>query len=717
MATSSAGECGCRERSCDALVAGQAWDQAAAVCRDTYERTRSTAAGVAAARSLLRHGEPEEAEHLARILTTSDRAGDAFLVLGDAAAQRDDSDASMAAYDEAARACQRENNEAGASRAQNGLAGVWLARGNLAKAMEASQLAIDHAVHAADLPMQLYARLGHADLLRRQGLLVAAEEELAHAADLARTPRDQAWVALKHGILYIELDLDSLARSHLERVLVTARSGLVAPEVVMAAHLNLAWVERRAGNLAGAMHHVEDAAAIDANDIDVRVNRALVLADQERLDDAAHELTLAAQGTAGQRLWWVAYNQGLIAGRRRDVEGQLTAFRRSIEGVRAMSSHAGSYAPDVAASHREPFLRLIGVHARRAEWKTALGLVMELDALALLSTERPPPQRPVDISSAKPVGPSTVAKVPAVETVVEAWRGRRLVIVASDEETLWRLEIRDGRVTGEAVGVAAALETVARRLEADPTDAVAAGALGAAIVPPGVEGELLDVLLIGAIARTPLAALMHDGHMIIGRTPLARVLGILPRAAHPARSGASVVLGDPREDLPSARAEAIAVAATLGVAPQLGREATSSALAGARGAGLLHIAAHSVIDTEGPRLLLADRAVSPADILASDGAPAVVVLASCGGTEARDDAGWGSLAAAYIAAGADAVLASSWSVEDAATRRFVEELYRHPVREQPASALAAAQVSSRAALPARVWAGFTIIAAPPPLSL
>jgi CHAT domain-containing protein len=59
------------------------------------------------------------------------------------------------------------------------------------------------------------------------------------------------------------------------------------------------------------------------------------------------------------------------------------------------------------------------------------------------------------------------------------------------------------------------------------------------------------------------------------------------------------------------------------------------------------------------------------------------------------------------------VLAAAWSVDDSATRRFVQALYRQPVREHPARALAAAQASTRAVLPARIWAAFTIIAAPP----
>lgn len=708
--------CGRGAQSCEALVSAQAWDRAVVVCRAAYERDRSASAGVAAARSLLRSDQPEAAEQLARELIASERAGDAFLVLGDAAARRGDSGASLATYEQALRVHERDRNAAGASRAANGLAGAWLARGDLARAMAASQRAIDHAARASDAVMQLYATLGHADLLRRRGSLVAAEADLARAADLAGTLQDKAWVDLKRGILYIDRELDPLARESLERVLATSRRGAVSSEVVMAAHLNLAWIERRSGALAEAMRHVEAAAALDPDDADVHVNRALVLADQQRVEEAARELRRAAQVEApGSGSWWVAYNQGLIAARRGDALEQRAAFRRAIESVRALSSRAGSYAPEVAASHRQPFLRLIGLHARGMEWKAALALVMELDALALLSTERAPARHPADEPAPRPADPPAAHVLPAVDAVLEAWRGRHLVIAISDEETVWRIEVRDGRVIGEAVGAAASLEHSASKLEQDPGDPAAASALGAALVPPSAAREVLDLLLIGPIARAPLAALTRDGRAVADRTPLARVLGILPRRARRAGSGKPVVLGDPQANLPSARAEAVAVAARLGATPLLGPLATSAALADAASAGLLHVAAHSTIDE--PLLLMADRAVSRDDILASGRAPAVVVLASCGSLAARDDAGWGSLAGSYIAAGADAVLASAWSIEDAGARSFVEELYHQPVREQPARALAAAQARSRAALPPRVWAGFTIIAAPPTLSM
>jgi tetratricopeptide (TPR) repeat protein len=658
----------------------------------------------------------------ARADRASERAGDASLARGDAAARRDDAEAAMAAYDEALRAYERDGNAAGASRAALGVAGAWLHRGDLARAMAASQLAVERADRAGEPRIQLYTRLGRADLLRRQGQLVAAEETLGRAAGLASAPVDRAWLALKHGILYVELRLDSLARVQLQRVLALELLGAVSREVALAARLNLAWIERRAGELARAMQHVDAAAAIRADDVDVRVNRALILADRGELDAAARELAAAERAASSvESSSWIAYNAAVVAGRRGDLDGESAALQRSIDGVRALSSRAGSFAPDVAASHRRPYLRLIGARARRGDWTAALGLVMELESLALLATEHLPPGRPVESPAARPSPPASAPSPPSVDAVVETWRGRRLAIAVSDEQTLWRLEVSDGRATGRAIGPAAELEARAAALEADPAHAAAAAALGAAIAPPGVagtrSGDVLDVLLIGAIARAPLAPLTHGGRPVADRTPLARVLGILPRGPRRTGTGDSVVLGDPRADLPSARAEATAVAARLRVTAQLGAAATTSALAAARGARLLHVAAHAQLDARGARLLLADRAVGRGDIAAGDGAPAIVVLASCGGAIARDDAGWGSLAAAFIAAGSDAVIASSWSVDDDATRRFVDALYALPVREHPARALAAAQARSRAVLPARIWAAFTVIAAPPQTSL
>jgi tetratricopeptide (TPR) repeat protein len=704
------------EPSCRELAASKAWKEAAKVCVAAYQQNGVIEDGADACRSLLWSGSPEEAERLANTLTTSRRAGDAQLVLAEVFLRRKEVAQALSKYRASLVAYRIEGNLAGASRAAHGLAGAQLNLCEFADATESSELALDLAEQAGDLQMQLYARLGHTDLLRRQGLLKEAETGLALARGLARTPRDRAWVALKQGILFMDLGLDIPAQLELMHVLELGRETPLPPAIEMGAHLNLAWVTRRLRDLTTARKHVEAAAAFRARDIAVYINRAMVLADAGEIQAASAEIALATElKPESDQAWWLFYNQGRIAVRHGDEELARKAFERSIESVRSLTASAGSYAPDLAASHRLPFSRLIGVHARRGRWHDVLALVMELDSLSLLSTERVAPDRPRDLST--PSGAPTIARppLPSVAAVIEAWKGRPLVILASDEEQMWRLQLRDGRLSGELVGSAIELEAQALKLEADPLAATTAAALGDAILPRAAPSSI-DLLIIGPLARTPLASLRRDGHFLSEQSLLSRVLGVLPRRPPTSLRTGSAVLGDPRDDLPSGRAEAIAVAASLRQPPLLGREATSRALANAASTNLLHVAAHAIRDLDGPLLLLSDRAVGRAEILAQPTAPTVVVLASCGSAVARDDAGWGSLAAAFLAAGSDFVIASAWSINDATTQTFIEALYRGPVREHPARALAEAQARMRGKLPARTWAGFTVIAAPPALA-
>src|SRR6185295_15852964 len=109
---------------------------------------------------------------------------------------------------------------------------------------------------------------------------------------------------------------------------------------------------------------------------------------------------------------------------------------------------------------------------------------MELDSLALLATERAPAPLPSDPATGPPVSAAAPPALPAISDVLAAWRGRRLAILVSDEQTVWRIELADGRATGLAVGRESDLSAHARTLEADPSAALAATALGAAIVPP-----------------------------------------------------------------------------------------------------------------------------------------------------------------------------------------------------------------------------------------
>ena len=139
--------------------------------------------------------------------------------------------------------------------------------------------------------------------------------------------------------------------------------------------------------------------------------------------------------------------------------------------------------------------------------------------------------------------------------------------------------------------------------------------------------------------------------------------------------------------------------------------------------GIIHFATHTVVDEIVPRrsaiLLGADDRED--GLLQLNEVPhlrldaALVVLASCSSHLGRDLRGEGlsSLSRAFIHAGARAVVASLWEVDDAETRRFMRAFYRElRVGAAPDEALQRARrammaAGGKAARPIN-WAGFVL---------
>lgn len=701
--------------ACERLAGSEAGPtrQRAAVCLAEYQRTGAASAGLEAARALSNSGRAEEAVALAQKLYNNPVAAEVLLLAAKVAVALGDFALAFELRERRLVLLLADGESAQASRAAHELAYKRWKRGEEQEAMAASRLAVVEADRAGDLKMRISARLGLADLLRHREQLADAERTLASAQELAQLAVSRAWIAAKYGMLYLDAAHDRLAQQHLERAL-----ALVGSEkektLRLSLHLNLAWILRKGGNYVRSHAELAAAAALEPEDIDVWLGRGLLLAAQGEFKGGLHEVRVAAARASDDReRFWAWYQVGQLEQKRGEVAAAHEAYQRSIRSVRALAVKAGAYVGDLAASHRLPYVRAIGLAARRGDWRGALALVLELDELALLAAERVSEDlatMPSQFAAESAVRPGSAV---SVEAMLAAWRGRQLAILLSEQGTVWRLEVRDGEVTGVEVGRAEVLEAAAEALEADPGAAGPARVLGAALAPADWGAGHVDVLTIGSLSRAPLSAVVRPGD---AASPLVRVLSVIPRPAGAASDNRTVVLGDPRADLPGARREALQVAEHLGVTAVLGGAASVGALAAARGAALLHVAAHSQVGDAGAMLLLADGALDAATLTSQPGAPRVVVLASCGSALARDDGRWGSLAAAFLAAGSDAVIASAWSVDDAATLQFIDELYRHPVAADPVAALAAAQKATRARLPARVWAAFTVIAAPPALA-
>lgn len=213
----------------------------------------------------------------------------------------------------------------------------------------------------------------------------------------------------------------------------------------------------------------------------------------------------------------------------------------------------------------------------------------------------------------------------------------------------------------------------------------------------------------GPLHALPFAALAPD----VGRTTKTWLteryaLSVLPSASvlpfllakRDREGGGMLALGDPDGSLPAAAAEARAVAALYGSRALVGREASATALRNApRPIGHLHIAAHAELDPARPlfsRIRLADGELPAHDIFGLElRGTRLVVLSGCqtGVGPATGAGELESLSRAFLYAGAPAVLASLWRVDDLASRALMEAFYRRLRAGAPtAEALRQAQI-------------------------
>ncbi len=225
---------------------------------------------------------------------------------------------------------------------------------------------------------------------------------------------------------------------------------------------------------------------------------------------------------------------------------------------------------------------------------------------------------------------------------------------------------------------------------------------------------LVRVEAYGEWRKVDVHALAFEGAPLVARVAVEYPLGL--RAAAHAEAEKAVVVGDPTGDLPRAHGEAKAVARTLAaqgpVVALLGAAAArGAALDAMTGAGTFHYAGHGVFAGEDgfeSALPLADGArITIGDVLALAPAPRRVVLSGC--DAARSEAEGLGLAQAFLAAGAEEVVAPVRPVSDALAEALANALYGAP---QPslARALRAAQLAVRAADAQSDWAAFRALA-------
>lgn len=236
--------------------------------------------------------------------------------------------------------------------------------------------------------------------------------------------------------------------------------------------------------------------------------------------------------------------------------------------------------------------------------------------------------------------------------------------------------------------------------------------------------ERVRILSSGRLQSVDFHALPFDGELLLASLPVAYGLD-LPVSAAPVQAPGrrSLLVADPRNDLPGALEEIRAVRSVLAYGSRswiiaelknadASAEAVRSHLATA---DLFHYAGHGTFSGFGgweSSLLLADQTrLTLGDLLALDRVPAWVILSACetGRSSAETAVESLGLAHAFLLAGSRQVVASTRPADDRTVPAFFAELYRQWDREPDlAVALRRAQLAWRRQDPAADWASFRL---------
>ena len=550
--------------------------------------------------------------------------------------------------------------------------------------------------------------------------------------------KEQARFLGNRGVLLADEGRLALARRDFERALKLGQGDAFFRR----AQLNLTDISLSGGEIERASHHLEEAwkhgESGEKPETSLLYYRARVELARGRLEEADRALTAAlGDKPVPEWAWDLEYRRGLLEEARDHHEAAEEAYKRSIAIVEEMRRSLGfdELKTWLLDKKRRPFEALFRLQARsgramealataeRAQARTLLDAFLYSSAVSGMSAgQRWSPDaslaRIEALQSLLPaMSQSPVAALRPIDQVLTAFGDRDGLVFFESGDELWLITIagRRARLRALAVPVPEVRRLVGRFL-AHPEDAATAERLGETLLPSGSLPENqrdLYIVADGVVGNLPFAALRREGRYLVEDHPLVFIPSLSawaalegPREGPP---GPSLVLADPRGDLPAAAAEGAEVAKFLGAIIQTARGAKASELVKASRARALHLATHTGQGPRGPWLQLADRRVSAAEIVAGRIGPRLVVLASCASGVRSGRQMWGSLGASFLAAGSRAVLASLWSIEDERARELVLRFYAEGGAADPAGALARAQrvAISRGQSPT-VWAPFVV---------
>ncbi len=705
--------------ACEGAMAKKDYAAAATACEQAYLKKKKPAHALATIRALGLSN--READVIARLPwlegTPYAVAGQYYAAL---AARKKSDDAGATA---ALTKCVAEAPAAGlhdyAARCARQLASLQWIRGDFEAAFKTLTTALVEVRQSEDpvLEGKVYGQLG--DLLAEVGDEAGEARALAEVANRFRGsfPGGFAQARLRQGLLELKRGNEEIARDCFEEALAIGADAGLKP-VVRSAHVSLAAVGRALDDFDAGQRQLDLAAAVPAErsyeHTTLSFAQAQLFAAQQRWPEVQQTVSAALDAGALADWQWQLHAVAGEGFEQQGLSGQAQASyaeaTRVIEGLR-QSLGSAALRPGLLAERRKPYEALFALHVREGRAAAAVDVMEQLLTASFLETMAQAQPTPGDLETSarealrrvdtlKRVAASDVAKPPAGDVLAQLGSREVLAFLAA-QGTLYRVHVVNGKAEARALGPLA-----------DILGGTDADALGARLWPTEPTGTELLIVTDTALGSLSFAGLRVNGRYLVEEKVLSSAPGLGVAAvlskARPAGKGA-VVLGDPRNNLPGAAAEARATAIKLGTTAVTGDAATIASWKEGCGAQLLHVAAHSGVGADGPWLELADGVVTASMVLAERCRPDVVFLASCASAaSSRKD---GTLGAAFLAAGSRQVIATTRSIDDATAATFARALFEGgSLGDQVPQRVAAAQRELlKSGAPPSAWAPFIVL--------
>ncbi len=720
-------------------------EAAAARCEAVFHQAGDPQAGLAAALARRALGDADGVRAWAhRLEGTAEEAG-AWGLFGALHQERGELGAAREAYQRQMELQRQAGLHAEAAKTSYRLFYLSWQEADYRGAFEFASEAVREAAAAGDRDLQAQALDALYVALYEAGDLEGAKRALDQEATLLGPERhlDRARLLVHRGLILLHQDRPSLARDAFERGLKLGRAG-EDPGFFRSTHLNLVKANLAVGDLARAEEHLkaawEHAPPQGERHSGLLYYQARVDFARGRYGEALAALNRAlAQQPDPAWVRDLEYQRGLVEETRGNLPSAEEAYGRAADLVEEMR---GELALDDlkawlldAENNRRPFEALFLLQARSGRHEAALATVEKATARAFLeafvqATAEPEEPRPEGAAATgamdrfealgvllPAMSASPIVALRPLERVLESLRDRNILVYLEARDEVWLIAVAERRIRCLPLGSSqASVEDLTDRFLAHLDEEAAASALSQVLLPEGslpAPGSTLYVVPDGKLGRLPFAALRRGERFLVEDYPITYVPSLNALAVIPTRPATPVwppvVLADPRTDLPGAAREGREVGELLGVPPRIGEAASLERLREASRAEVLHLASHTGLGPRGPWLALADGEMGAGEIVTGGLGPRLVVLAGCASGARRGRGLWGSLGAAFLAAGSQAVLASLWSVPDDATRAFVLRFYGEGGVIDPTQALARAQRALIAAgEPPSVWAPFVV---------